>query len=370
MKRAVAAVVLALAVLAAACGSSNKASTATPGSTAAPKKITNVVLLTHSSFATSKGILDEFTKQTGYKVKVLQPGDAGVMVNQAILRKDNPVADALYGVDNTFLSRALDAGIFDPYTAHGADTLPSDMRVDPRVTPIDTANVCVIYDKTYFGHDGHPAPPASFDDLIQPPYKNLTVVENASTSSPGLAFLLGTIKFYSARPEDSTYAGPGPFAWQDYWKRLRANGVRVVDDWTQAYQTDFTAGGGSGDRPIVVSYGSDPAADIVFSDPHRDTPNVGVVPSTCFRQTEYAGVLHGAKNTPGAQALVDFLLSRRFQEDMPLQMYVDPIVPDATRPPVFAKWAVVPPSPLTLDAATIGAHRDEWIKEWTDIAVR
>jgi thiamine transport system substrate-binding protein len=226
------------------------------------------------------------------------------------------------------------------------------------VTPIDHSNVCVDYDKAWFGHDGRPSAPTSIDDLSQPAYKNLTVVEDASTSSPGLAFLLATI------------AAHGGNGWRDFWGALKHNGVRVDDDWTQAYDNDFTAGGGSGDRPIVVSYGSDPAADVVYSTPHRSTPNVGVIASSCFAQTEFAGVLHGAHNVAGAQALVDFMLTRRFQEDMPLQMYVNPVVTGAVLPAVFTKWAVDPSKPYSIDPASISANRTEWIKEWTNIVVR
>ncbi len=146
--------------------------------------------------------------------------------------------------------------------------------------------------------------------------------------------------------------------------------MRVDDDWTSAYETDFTAGGASGDRPIVVSYGSDPAADVVGSSPHRATPKVGVVASTCFRQMEFAGVLHGAHNGAGAQALVDFMLTPAFQDDMPLQMYVNPIVKGARLPAVFTQWAVDPPHPYSIDPATISANRNDWIKEWTNLVVR
>jgi thiamine transport system substrate-binding protein len=344
MKRVrILAVVVVALVAAAACSSSSKpASRSGPSPTSAPK-IATVRLLTHSSFAVSKQVLAQFTKDTGYTVKLVQPGDAGVMVNEAILTKNHPVADALFGVDNTFLTRALDAGIFDP----------------PRqVARIDTSDVCVDYDTSWFGHDGRPAAPSSLDDLVDPRYKNLTVVENASTSSPGLAFLLATI------------AAKGENGWPDYWRSLKRNGVRVDDDWTGAYETDFTAGGGSGDRPIVVSYGSDPAADVVASNPHRDTPKIAVIPSTCFGQTEYAGVLHGAHNAAGARALVDFMLTKTFQEDMPLEMYVNPVVPGAQLPPEFVKWAVRPAHPLVIDPALISAHRSDWIKEWTDLVVR
>jgi thiamine transport system substrate-binding protein len=351
-----------VAIVAAACGSSSRPaspSASGPGSTSAPH-IATLRLLTHSSFAVSKTVLAQFTKDTGYTVKLVQPGDAGVMVNEAIFTKNHPVADALFGVDNTFLTRALDAGIFDPYVAKGLASVPAALQVDEqhRVTPIDTSDVCVDSDTSWFGHDGRPAAPRTLDDLVDPRYRNLTVVENASTSSPGLAFLLATI------------AAKGDNGWRDYWRALKSNGVRVDDDWTGAYETDFTAGGGSGDRPIVVSYGSDPAADVVASNPHRDTPKIAVMPSTCFAQTEYAGVLHGAHNVPGAQALVDFLLTRQFQEDMPLQMYVNPVVTGAKLPAVFAKWLVAPAHPYSIDPAEIAAKRTGWIKDWTDLVVR
>jgi thiamine transport system substrate-binding protein len=345
--------VVALAFLG-ACGSSGSSKS----SDQPAEKIETVNLLTHSSFAASKEVLAAFTKETGYKVKVVQPGDAGLMVNQAILRKDNPIGDLMYGVDNTFLTRALDADIFEPYTAKVAT--PEALQADDthRVTPIDTGHVCVVYDKTYFGTDGHPAPPAALDDLIKPEYKDLAVVEDAATSSPGLAFLLTTIDAY------------GDNGWQAYWQSLRENGVRVVDDWTAAYQTDFTAGGGNGDRPIVVSYGSGPAADIVFSEPKRTTPNVAVIEDSCFRQTEYAGVLKNANNTPGAQALLEFLLSKQFQADIPLQMFVSPVVEGVTLPKVYEQYTVEPADPHVVPPADIDEHRDQWVKEWTDIAVR
>jgi thiamine transport system substrate-binding protein len=337
-----------LVALASACSSG--------GST---KKSGTVTLLTHDAFAASPEVLAAFTRETGYKIKLVQPGDAGVMVNQAILRKANPLADVLFGVDNTFLTRALDAELFDPHAVPSVSFrrgIPVD--ADHRVTPVDQGDVCVDYDTSWFGRDGRPPTPTRLADLVDPRYKNLTVVESAATSSPGLAFLLATISEY------------GEHGWQDYWRKLRANGVRVVDDWTQAYETDFTAGGGPGDRPIVVSYASSPPADVVFSEPHRDTPRVGVVESSCFRQYEFAGVLRGARNPAGARALVDFLVSREFQEDMPLQMYVNPVIVGAALPPLYKKLAVMPSHPYTMDPQAIGDGRDSWIKEWTDIVVR
>jgi thiamine transport system substrate-binding protein len=354
--------VLATVMLAAACGSSGRGGSGTESTSPTTQKfVKKLVLMTHDSFAVSKPVLAAFEQQTGYEVKVLKSGDAGALVSQAILAKDHPVADALFGIDNTFLTRALDADLFEPYTAQGLDGVRGDLRQeDPqhRVTPIDHANVCINDDRAWFGHDGRPDPPESLADLVKPEYKDLLVVENPVSSSPGLAFLLATI------------AANGDDGWQDYWQQLRDNGVRVVDGWEEAYYTDFTAGGSGGDRPLVVSYATDPAADVVFSDGKKTSPTVGVVSGTCFAQTEFAGVLANAKNPAGARALIDFMLTRKFQADLPLQMYVYPAVTSTPLPKVFRDFAPPPVESFVFTPDQIGDHRRAWQDEWTQIVLR
>jgi thiamine transport system substrate-binding protein len=356
---ALATLVTVIAIVAAACGSSSGGggSANGPATTTKPPSKT-VVLMTYDSFAVSKSVLAAFTRESGFQVKVLRTGDAGQLVSTAIQVKDRPEADALFGVDNTFLTRALDEHIFVPYTAKSLSAIPAKFQLDPghNVTPIDSGEVCVNDDTAWFGHDGHPPAPKSLADLIKPAYRKLLVVENPATSSPGLAFELTTISAMGKK-------------WPEYWKALRTNGVRVDDTWDEAYDTDFTAGGASGDRPLVVSYATDPAADVVFSDGKKTTPTVGVVPGTCFRQVEFAGVLKGAHNPAGAQALVDFMVTRQYQEGIPLQNYVYPVLPSATLPAVFLKFAQQPPA-YSIDASAIGAHRNAWIDQWTQIVLQ
>jgi thiamine transport system substrate-binding protein len=341
----------------AACGSSGS-SGSSGASRAKPSK--TVVLMTHDSFAASPAVLAAFTRATGFKVKVLKSGDAGKALSEALLVQDNPVADAFFGVDNTFLTRALDNHLFVPYTAKGSAAIPERFQLDAgrHVTPIDSGDVCVNDDLAWFGHNGHPPAPRSLSDLTKPAYRKLLVMENPSASSPGLAFMLATISAF------------GTDGWHDYWHALRKNGVRVDDGWEQAYDVDFTAGGKNGDRPLVVSYATDPAADVVFSGGAKKTPTVGVVPGTCFAQIEFAGVLDHAKNPVGAKALIDFMLTRRFQDDIPLQMYVYPVIPTAQLPPVFVRFAVQPAHPYTMSPSAIGSNRNAWIDEWTRIVLQ
>ncbi|MFB7458875.1 thiamine ABC transporter substrate binding subunit [Streptomyces sp. NPDC056188] len=352
---AVAAVGLGLVTLS-ACGSSPS-----DKGSAGSKTVT---LVSHNSWAASKSVIADFEKSSGYKVKVLEDGDAGQAVNKAILTKDNPQGDVFFGVDNTLLSRALDNGLFQQYEPKGADLVLPQYRVDEakhRVTPIDTGDICVNYDKKYFA-DHKLTPPASFDDLIKPEYRNLLVTENAATSSPGLGFLLGTAAKY------------GDQGWQDYWKKLKANGVKVVDGWEQAYNQEFSGSAGGrkakGDRPLVVSYASSPPAEVIYADPRPKTAPTGVAQGTCFRQVEYAGLLSNARNTEGGKAFLDFLITKKFQDDMPLNMFVYPVRDGAQVPAEFAEYGPQAKNPETLAPDRIAANRDQWVKSWTSLVLR
>ena len=321
---------------------------------------TTVTLMTHDSFNVSKKVLKDFERRSGIRVDILRAGDAGAALNQAILTKGDPLGDVFFGVDNTLLSRAVDEGVFEPYEAPALANVSRDVQLDPthHLTPIDTGDVCINYDKRYFSKE-KVAVPVSLDDLTKPDYDGLLVVENAATSSPGLAFLLATVAEF------------GENGWQDYWQQLRDNGVTVVDGWEQAYNEEFSgAAAGEGDHPLVVSYASSPPAEVIYAEPRpRRAPTASLL-SSCFRQIEFAGILDGTTHRRAAEKVVDFLLSRPFQEDMPLQMFVYPVLEGAQLPPAFVKYAQVAPDPLSLPPAEIAASRDRWIDEWTDIVLR
>ncbi|MFE3743627.1 thiamine ABC transporter substrate binding subunit [Streptomyces sp. NPDC059134] len=353
---------LGAATLAACGGSDGSASSGDGGSGGAQSK--TVTLVSHDSFNASPAVLKEFTKETGYTVKVLKSGDAGEALNKEILTKGSPQGDVFFGVDNTLLSRALDNGLFAPYGAKGLDRVDASAQLDKekhRVTPIDTGDICVNYDKKYFA-DKKLAPPQSFDDLIKPQYKDLLVTENAATSSPGLGFLLGTVAHY------------GDDGWQDYWKKLKANGVQVVDGWEQAYNESFSGSAGGkkakGDRPLVVSYASSPPVEVLYAKPHPQEAPTGVSTGTCFRQTEFAGLLDGAKNPAGGKVLLDFLISEKFQADMPLNMFVNPVVKGVALPELFTKFGATVDRPETVAPDRIAANREQWIQSWSSLTVK
>ncbi len=348
-RRRVALVGLALGLALPACGSRSA-----DGDDAGAR---TVRLLTHDSFVLSDGLLAAFTEETGIEVELLQ---GGAVVNQAILTNGNPQADVLFGIDSTFLTRALDADLFVPYEADGLDQVDDALLLDPehRVTPIDYGDVCLNYDKAYFAARALPVP-TRLEDLVDPRYKGLLVVENPATSSPGLAFLLASITAF------------GAVGWESWWTDLRANDVQVVDGWEEAYNSAFSGGGASeGTRPLVVSYASSPPAEVLYADPPIVEPPTGVIEASCYRQVEGAGILAGSDHQDEAGQLIDFLLSERVQADVPLSMFVFPVRSDVALPDLFVQHAARPAEVLELPAADIDAHREEWIGRWTDLVLR
>ncbi len=316
----------------------------------APTESQTLTVLTHDSFALPQETLDAFAKETGYKVTYSAPGDAGTVVNQLILSKDAPLGDVVFGIDNTFATRATDAGVLSPYSSPAlpaaADAWAAD--VNGALTPIDYGDVCLNADADWFA--GHKlAIPQTFDDLLKPEYKDLLVVENPASSSPGLSMLLATV------------AAKGEPGYLDYWKALKANGLKVTPGWTEAYTVEFSGSEGKGDRPLVLSYASSPASEI-RGDGQPQTVNL---PQTCLRQVEYAGVIAGAQNEVGARKFIDWLLSKDVQQQIPDNMWMYPVDDSVALPDAWATFGAAVEEPWHVPASEISAKRDTWIKDWT-----
>lgn len=363
------ALILAVGMLLTACGDSTDqqdTTTTTPSgattTTTAEATTTEadlpgtLTIISHDSFA--GGVTDDtfaaFTAETGIEVEVLPAGDAGSTTNQAILTKDNPVADVLFGIDDSFLSRALDENIFHPHESPLLADVPDRLELDPehRVTPIDFGDVCINYDVSAYAGG---APPLNIEQLASPEFASDLVVESPATSSPGLAFLLATIATF------------GEDGWQDYWISLVENGVNIVSDWDTAYYQEFSHWGG--DDPLVVSYASSPPAEVIFADPPVEAAPTGVIDETCYRQIEFAGILAGSENVDAAGLLIDFMLSPDFQASIPLTWFVFPANETVELPEEFVEYTVVPASPITLDPALVEENRERWIEEWSELVL-
>ncbi|MFZ1412518.1 MAG: thiamine ABC transporter substrate-binding protein [Micropruina sp.] len=331
------------------------ASAPSPSTPAALTESSTLTVVTHDSFGLSKPLLEKFKSDTGYTVTMVAPGDAGTVLNQLVLTKDSPIGDVVFGIDNTFAGRALSQGVVAPYTPATLPASAADLQADAsgRLTPIDFGDVCLNADKEWFAAKKL-ALPATLEDLLKPEYADLLVVENPASSSPGLAFLAATV------------AAKGEAGYLEYWKALKANGVKVAKGWTEAYTVDFSGSAGKGPRPLVVSYATSPSAEVPEgSDESRTTSLL----ATCFRQVEYAGVISGAQNEVGARKFIDFLLSDAVQADIPGQMYMYPANRTISLPPEWAQFAPLADQPWALSTELIASQRDTWIRAWTSTVI-
>lgn len=319
-----------------------------------------VTLVTHESFALPDELVAAFEEESGYHLDISKLEDAGALTNELVLTKDNPVGDVVFGLDNSFATRAVDEGVFAPYSPTlpaGAEEyeLPGSDAAQKALTPIDTGNVCVNVDDAWFDKAGIPAP-TGLADLADPAYRDLFVIPGATTSSPGLAFLLATIGEYGGQ-------------WTGYWERLMANGAKIVKGWSDAYYTDFTFSGG--DRPIVVSYDSSPAFTLNEAGTRSST---SALLDSCFQQVEYAGILAGdderETNEAGARAVIDWLLSPEVQAALPDSMYVFPVASEVELPAVWATFATRPTATEQVAPEDIASKRAAWLQDWNEIISR
>lgn len=341
------------------------ASNSIPATTNTPTAaVATLTVMTHDSFSMSEAVLQAFESANNVKVTILKAGDAGGMLNQAILSKAAPLADVLYGVDNTFLSRALNADIFEPYAAPALTPISTTYKLDPsnRLLPVDVGYVTINYDRAALPTAGITLP-TTLRDLTKPAWKGKLVVENPAISSPGLAFLLTTI---------TTFGESGDYTWRNFWRDLRANDALVSADWSDAYYTRFSGSSGKGPYPLVVSYSTSPAAEVFFSAGKLSEPPTANlnIPGSSFQQIEFVGILKGTKQRTLAERFVDFMLEPTFQNDMPLQMFVYPVNPSAQVPTIFQQFAQTPPQPATLLPSQIEQQREAWLDEWTKIMLR
>lgn len=346
-----------LAMLVGACAPKEPSRSQTPKESQEPRLLN---VMTHDSFDITAELLEKFESENNVKVNIIKAGDTGSALNRLILTKTAGAqeADVFYGIDNTFLSRALENDLFEAYDAPALAKIDAGFKLDPAngALPVDYGDVCINYDKAWFAENAI-ALPNSLEALTDPAYKNLLIVENPSTSSPGLAFMLATIAHF------------GEDGWLNYWKELKNNTVVISSDWETAYYSHFSGSSGKGPQPMVVSYSSSPAAEFIYAELElEESPTASIVADdACWRQIEFAGIVKGTQQRDLAEKFIDFLLSQDFQEDLPMQMFVFPVLSEAVLPDDFVKNSQIPENPATLNPADIAQNREKWIEQWLEL---
>ncbi|MEO7938889.1 MAG: thiamine ABC transporter substrate-binding protein [Burkholderiaceae bacterium] len=312
-------------------------------------------VLVHGSFSLPKPLLAEFESQSGIKLGIIKGGDAGEMLNKLILTRAQPIADVVFGIDNLLVAKAEAANVLDLYAGPAA-TRSATVPLKGAVVPVDYGYVTLNVDKAWFAKSGL-ALPTALEDLAKPAYRDLLVVENPATSSPGYAFLLATV------------AGLGEQAAFDWWARMRANGVKVAKGWSEAYYTEFSRNGGS--RPLVVSYASSPAAEVFYSkDKLTEPPTASLdLKGGVMRQVEGVALVRGGQNRDAAGRFIEFLRSPAVQEAMQTTMWMFPVEPAIARVPAM-RHATEPKTFEDPSAELVAAHSADWVSRWTRVVLK
>lgn len=307
-------------------------------------------VLTHSSFNLPKPLLAEFERVAGVRLQLIKGGDAGEMLNKLILTRAKPIADVVFGIDNALWHKAHAANVLDPYDGPAARR-PAVAEVGAGVVPVTYGFVNLNADKAWLAREKRSVP-TNLLELTRPEWAGKLVVPNPATSSPGLAFLLATV---GGLGEEAA------FAW---WAQMRANGLKVVKGWSEAYYTEFSRNGGS--RPLVVSYASSPAAEVFFSkEKITEPPTLNLLlKGGVFRQVEGVALVRGGGQRAAAGQFIEFLRSPAVQQALQTEMWMLPA--DQGAAPVAALASV--PTPAAVDnpsAETLAVHSNAWVTRWT-----
>ncbi len=307
----------------------------------------------HNSFSIPKPLLTSFEQKNQVKLSLIKMGDSGEILNKLILTKAKPIADVVYGLDNASVHKAHEAGILA--AVQPKPTTPAWADV-PYAISVNYAYVTLNYDKAWFKKSGLPLP-KSLNDLASPTYKNLLVMPNPATSSPGMAFLMANIEGFG---EEKALA---------WWGKMRQNGVKITKGWSEAYYAEFSHNGGS--RPLVVSYASSPAAEVFFSKTkltESPTGNLFLGGGT-FRQIEAAAILKDNQNPQASTAFINFLRSPEVQFAIQTEMWVYPVSQGVSLSPSF-RFAELPTAHSTANGTTINQYQQEWLAKWTKVVLR
>ena len=312
-------------------------------------------VLVHNSFSLPKPMLAQFEQQAGVKLSIIKAGDAGEMLNKLILTRAQPIADVVFGLDNALLAKAQAAGVIEAYTGP-AQQRTAAVSLGGGVVAVDYGFVALNYDKAAFAKSGL-ALPKSLDDLTQPAYRDLLVVQNPATSSLGHAFLLATV---SGMGEDAAF---------DWWAKMRANGVKVAKGWSEAYYTEFSKNGGT--RPLVVSYSTSPAAEVFYSkEKITESPTGNLfLKGGVFRQVEGVALIKGGAQAELAGRFIEFLRSPATQEALQTTMWMFPAESGVARPEVMrhAAETTVFEAPRS---ETIANKGPDWVSRWTKVVLK
>ena len=292
----------------------------------------------------ARPMFQEFEKATGIKVNFVR-FSSGEALARVIAEKNNPRVDVLFGGPVETFAAGIKEGIFEPYKSPSFAKLPARFKqADGQWTAIaDDPLVFMTNEK--FLKEHNLKPPASWDDLTVPAYKNMLQMADARTSGTAVTRIFSILEV-NGRDENKAFA---------YMKKLRPN-VQL-----------YTKSGGGGTLPVGLGQAG---GGIFFIVDALDTKAKGYDVTISFPKegigtaAEGIALIKGAKNPEPAKKLIDWATSPAMQNQFAkYKINFVPAHPDVAMEPSLA--AVVKGANIfPIDAAYAGANRKRIVERW------
>jgi thiamine transport system substrate-binding protein len=302
-----------------------------------------VVVYTYDSFAGEWGpgaeLAKNFEAASGYKLTLINCGDAVQAFNRAVLEKDDVQADVIIGIDNNLCAKAVSSGILAKYTPADADkVIDADVRKalgdNGYLTPYDFNHFSMVYDT----QSDVPAP-TCIEDLTKDIYKKKIILMDPRTSTPGIGFVAWTVAVLGDK-------------YTDFWTALKPNILTMAPGWSEGYGL-FT----DGEAPLVISYATDTAYHVEYDKSNRFTALL--FDEGHIRQVEGYGLLKNAPNEKAAKIFMDYLISDEAQKILPLTQWMYPANKNVVLPDCYKTSAPVPAKTLTVEESKVNDAVDK-----------
>lgn len=292
----------------------------------------------------ARPMFQEFEKATGIKVNFLR-FSSGEALARVIAEKNNPRIDVLFGGPVETFAAGIKEGIFEPYKSPSFAKLPARFKhADGQWTAI-ADDPLVFMTNAAFLKANNLKPPASWDDLLNPAYKNMLQMADARTSGTAVTRIFSVLEV-NKRDEDKTFA---------YLKKLRRN-VQV-----------YTKSGGGGTLPVGLGQAG---GGIFFIVDALETKAKGYDVVVSFPKegigssAEAIALIKGAKNPEAGKKLIDFATSPAMQSKLAEhKVNFVPAHPDVKTEASLAevlKGATIIP----IDDDYAGANRKRIVERW------
>ena len=331
-----------------------------------------LVIITYDVLALTDDMIQQFENESGLSVTLVKLDDAGSILDYLIQNEGTENIDLAIGLDNTYLQTAINRGVL---TEHQANILSASSSQNTPISeaallpysgslavPFDMGYVCLNYDTSIVDGENMTVP-TNLWNLTEEEWRGKVAIPSPISSSPGRAFMLATLDYFSYSEDSSD-------SFKQWWSAMEENDVIVTSGWTEAYETHYTGGYGEwtegyiGDAHITVSYCHSPGVESWYNENWTKSASLDL-PQSSFFQVEYATAVTGG-NVEAASEFIDYLLSEQVNSQMPEQNLMYSVLEGEDLPTAngYRYHSTVPSEPAEISMQEIAENMESWLQQW------